>query len=96
MEAWRGFKKGTWCNNIAVSEFIRLNYTPYEGGPEFLEPATERTKNLFATVQELFRKEQEKIRRYLKCTNSVQCVLTQKANVIVYFLKMKRMDLFSK
>lgn len=59
MNAWRGFKTGTWCDNIAVAEFIRLNYTPYEGGPEFLEPATERTKDLFATVQELFRKEQE-------------------------------------
>ncbi len=59
MEAWRGFKKGNWCENINVSEFIRLNYTPYEGGPEFLAPATERTKDLFATVQELFRKEQD-------------------------------------
>lgn len=59
MEAWRGFKKGTWCNSIAVSEFIRMNYTPYEGDESFLAPPTQRTKDLFVKVQELFRLEQE-------------------------------------
>lgn len=59
MQAWRGFKKGNWCEQILVSEFIRLNYTPYEGDEQFLSPATQRTKELFAKVQELFKKEQE-------------------------------------
>mgnify|MGYP003297976323 CR=1 FL=1 len=59
MDAWRSFKTGTWCDTIHVSDFIRLNYTPYEGDGSFLCSATQRTKDLLAQVQELFRQEQE-------------------------------------
>ena len=29
MDAWRGFKKGNWSENIDTRDFIQLNYTPY-------------------------------------------------------------------
>ena len=60
MDAWRGFQQGVWCNSIDVSEFIRLNYTPYEGDESFLAPPTERTKYLSEKVLDLFREEQAK------------------------------------
>jgi len=56
---YEGFKKGAWCDEINVRDFIMLNYTPYEGDESFLEGPTERTKELFNKVQELFKKEQE-------------------------------------
>ena len=45
MDAWRGFKKGNWSENIDTRDFIQLNYTPYEGDESFLAEPTERTKN---------------------------------------------------
>ena len=47
MDAWRGFKKGNWSENIDTRDFIQLNYTPYEGDESFLAEPTERTKNLW-------------------------------------------------
>ena len=47
MDAWRGFNKGNWNENIDVRDFIQLNYTPYEGDESFLADATERTKKLW-------------------------------------------------
>ena len=44
MEAWRGFSKGAWCDRIDVSNFIKLNYTAYDGDSSFLEGPTDRTK----------------------------------------------------
>ena len=36
-EAWKGFKPGVWCDGINVSNFIKLNYTQYDGDASFLE-----------------------------------------------------------
>ena len=58
-KAWDGFKKGNWNKETDVADFIRLNYTPYDGGPEFLAPATKRTKELYAKVEKLFEAEQK-------------------------------------
>ena len=44
MEEWNGFKLGVWCDEINVSNFIKLNYTQYKGDASFLEGPTERTK----------------------------------------------------
>ena len=32
------FKLGRYAEHIDVRDFIQTNYTPYEGGPEFLAP----------------------------------------------------------
>ena len=58
--AWRGFCDGEWCKTVNVRDFIQKNYTPYEGGEEFLVPATERTKRLMGKLEELFKIERER------------------------------------
>ena len=52
MDAWRGFKKGNWSENIDTRDFIQLNYTPYEGDESFLAEPTERTKNLWKKAED--------------------------------------------
>ena len=60
MDAWRNFNRGDWCEKIGVSDFIRLNYTPYDGDAAFLAGPTERTKRLWEHVQMLMKIEQER------------------------------------
>ena len=36
IKQWEGFKTGVWTDDINVDDFIRLNYTPYEGDESFL------------------------------------------------------------
>lgn len=57
MDAWRGFKKGNWSENIDTRDFIQLNYTPYEGDEGFLAEPTERTKNLWKKAEDLILEE---------------------------------------
>jgi formate C-acetyltransferase len=59
MEAWRGFSKGAWCDRIDVSNFIKLNYTAYDGDGSFLEGPTDRTKKEMDRVHELLIKEND-------------------------------------
>ena len=58
--AWDGFTTGLWQKEINVRDFIQQNYTPYEGDESFLAPATERTKNIWARLNELFLEERKK------------------------------------
>ena len=53
MDCWRDFKKGNWNKNIDTGNFIKLNYTPYEGDASFLEEATERTIEVNKRVNDL-------------------------------------------
>lgn len=57
-EQWNGFKGGDWQKEINLRDFIRQNVTPYEGGSEFLQPATERTKHLMDKLNQLLTIEQ--------------------------------------
>jgi len=59
MEAWRGFSKGAWCDRIDVSNFIKLNYTAYDGDSSFLEGPTDRTNKEMERVHELLIKEND-------------------------------------
>lgn len=59
MEAWRGFSKGAWCDRIDVSNFIKLNYTAYDGDSSFLKGPTDRTKKEMDRVHELLIKEND-------------------------------------
>lgn len=57
---WNGFKTGDWNENINVSDFIKLNFSSYEGSSDFLEGATKRTRELMIRLNDLFLKEREK------------------------------------
>ncbi len=58
--AWRGFKEGVWDEYINVSNFIKSNYTQYDGDASFLEGPTERTNKEMKRVNELLIAENEK------------------------------------
>jgi formate C-acetyltransferase len=57
--AWNGFKGGIWQKTIDVRDFIQKNYTPYEGDDSFLAGPTQNTKDLWAQVMDLTKKERE-------------------------------------
>src|SRR6266576_6241814 len=57
---WTGFTEGLWQKEINVRDFIQQNYTPYDGDESFLAPATERTKNIWKQLNELFIEERKK------------------------------------
>lgn len=56
---WNNFNEGDWTQEINVRNFIQTNYTPYEGDSSFLANATERTRNLWNIVLELYKKEKD-------------------------------------
>ncbi|MGN0851783.1 MAG: formate C-acetyltransferase [Kiritimatiellia bacterium] len=56
-DAWAGFVEGRWMTDVNVREFIRLNYTPYDGDASFLAAATPATDALWRRLQELQREE---------------------------------------
>ncbi|MBR5165052.1 MAG: formate C-acetyltransferase [Ruminococcus sp.] len=57
---WEGFTEERWCNtSINVRNFIKHNYTPYDGDDSFLAPPTQATKKLWDEVMELSRQERE-------------------------------------
>jgi formate C-acetyltransferase len=58
--SWEGFSLALWQKEINVRDFIQQNYEPYDGDESFLAPATERTKKLWARLNELFVEERGK------------------------------------
>ena len=56
-EEWLGFESGKWETEVNVRNFIRKNYTMYDGDDSFLTGATEATKTLWAQVMELTKQE---------------------------------------
>ena len=58
---WDGFTEGRWStSSINVRDFIKKNYTPYEGNESFLADPTDATKKLWEQIMELSRQEREK------------------------------------
>ncbi|MBB6631611.1 formate C-acetyltransferase [Clostridium algidicarnis] len=57
---WEDFKLGSWTERIDVRGFIQKNYKLYEGGKEFLEGPTERTKKVWEKSSELIIEEIKK------------------------------------
>lgn len=55
--AWQGFSKGEWQDNVNVRDFIQKNYTPYEGDESFLAGATKATSALWDSVMEGIKQE---------------------------------------
>ena len=56
-EEWYGFKKDKWVDEINVRNFIKSNYSLYEGDESFLAGPTEATKKLAKIVVDLNAKE---------------------------------------
>lgn len=83
MDAWRGFNTGVWCDNIDVSNFIKLNYTAYDGDSSFLEGPTERTNKEMKRVHELLIEENEKGGVLNVCTERVLSILSHDAGYVV-------------
>ena len=59
-EQWLGFNGGEYENTIDVADFIRRNYTPYEGEADFLCGPTKRTSALMEKVNALLKAERDK------------------------------------
>ena len=59
-EQWNGFEGGRWESEIDIPEFIRLNYTPYDGDAKFLAGPTEATDKLWGELQKLQKEEHAK------------------------------------
>ena len=57
MEAWKGFKEGKWMNEINVSDFIKSNYTKYDGDETFLKGTTKKTDSVWGKCSELLKEE---------------------------------------
>ena len=56
---WNGFVGGKWEDEINVRDFIQKNYTTYDGDESFLAGPTQNTKDLWAMVMDLTKKERE-------------------------------------
>ncbi len=57
---WLGFNEGNWTKEINVRDFIKKNYTCYEGDEDFLQGTTTKTEELWTFSKQLISKELEK------------------------------------
>lgn len=83
MEAWRNFNTGVWCDQIDVSNFIKMNYTPYDGDSSFLQGPTERTEKTMKRVNELLIEENKKGGVLDVDTERVLSILSHDAGYVV-------------
>ena len=60
MEAWKDFKEGKWMHEINVSDFIKSNYTKYDGDETFLKGTTKKTDSVWGKCSELLKEELKK------------------------------------
>lgn len=58
--AWKDFIPGRWMKEIDVRDFINKNYTPYDGGSDFLVGPSERTLRLWEKCKKLLLDESQK------------------------------------
>lgn len=57
---WNGFKEGQWCNEINVSDFIKKNYSSYDGDESFLSGPTDKTKRVLNVYEDMCLEEVKK------------------------------------
>ena len=76
------FQQGKYQSSIDVRDFIQTNYTPYEGGAEFLAPPTARTRALMDKVNMLLKAESDKGGVLDVDTERVSSLLTYPAGYI--------------
>ncbi len=83
MTYYRGFKEGNWNKEIDVSDFIKLNYTYYEGDSDFLAGTTKRTDKVKARVEELLVEENKNGGVLEVDTNVVSSILSHAPGYII-------------
>ena len=59
-EEWKNFKDGLWTKEINVSDFIKKNYTFYNGDESFLEGPTDKTKRVLKVYEDMCQEEVKK------------------------------------
>lgn len=59
-QEWNSFIPGDWQHEVNVSDFIRKNYTKYDGDASFLADAKESTHILWTKLQALQKEERAK------------------------------------
>ncbi len=59
-EQWKNFKEGQWTTEINVSDFIKKNYTLYDGNESFLEGPTDKTKRVLKVYEDMCQEEVKK------------------------------------
>ncbi|WP_438448176.1 formate C-acetyltransferase [Gorillibacterium sp. sgz5001074] len=59
LSPWRSFRSGKWMKQVDVPNFLETNLTPYTGNEDFLAGPTENTQSLWATIQDLSKRERE-------------------------------------
>ena len=59
-KAWADFKAGRWKNKIDTEDFIRTNFTGYNGDHSFLKGPTKRTQDLWKRCEQLLKQEFKK------------------------------------
>jgi len=57
---WDSFQGDVWKHEVDVRNFIQNNYTAYEGDDTFLVDSTERTKQVWQKLTDMFEVEREK------------------------------------
>ena len=60
MKEWDGFEGRLWKEEINVRQFIKDNYTPYDGDESFLADPTDATNKLWDALQKLQKEERAK------------------------------------
>ena len=80
---WEGFTPGRWSStSVNVRDFIKRNYTPYDGDESFLSPPSERTKKLWDKVLDLFAQERAKGGVLNMDTKIISTITSHKAGYI--------------
>ncbi len=83
MNCYRGFKEGNWNKEIDVRDFIKLNYTYYDGNSAFLSGATKRTDEVRQRLEELLVKENENGGVLDVDTHKVSSILSHKPGYVI-------------
>ncbi|GAA1534770.1 formate C-acetyltransferase [Dactylosporangium maewongense] len=60
LAAWRGFRGGSWRDQVDVAGFVRANVRPYEGDETFLAGPTRRTTHVWGLLTAMFPQERER------------------------------------
>ena len=58
-KAWQGFESGIWQKVVDVEDFIRLNFTYYDGDDQFLAPISNNTRKVWERCEELLTEERK-------------------------------------
>ena len=59
-QEWKGFKGGSWCSKVDVSNFIKSNYVPYYGDESFLKGKSKKTTKIWNKCTSLLKEELKK------------------------------------